>query len=368
VAGLLLSSGSPIGAQSPLGTVSGRVLSVKTGKPLKNVSVFLANTMLGSATNENGEFTITSVPPGSYELVVSHVGYLLKKQFMRLNPGQLLSVEFKVPQKIILLPDIEVTAHRDKTWKRQLKYFTTAFLGTSRNATKCRINNPEVLNFQQDRGKYIFRARARAPLLIENKALGYRLHYLLEEFEIEHGVVKYMGFPRFEPLEARNKKQQARWRKNRLKTYYGSQRHFLASFLSRRHGQSGFLVQAIRELPVGDDIVRAYDVAPDSLVTGGDTVFQKKLSFSHFLQVTYTRKNEAPEYQNWLAKQSGITRNDRTFFVPKAQTSWIKMNHHFAEVDTSGNVANPFAFTVYGYWGWERVADMLPFEYQPNRK
>ena len=341
---------------------------MKAGTPLKDVNAFLANTMLGSATNENGEFTITSVPAGSYELVISHVGYLLKKQFIRLNPGQLLSVEFKVPQKTILFPDIEVTARRDKTWKRQLKYFTTAFLGTSRNATKCRITNPEVLTFQQDRGKYIFSARARAPLLIENKALGYRLHYLLEDFEINHGVVQYMGFPRFEFLKAHSKKQQARWRKNRLKTYFGSQRHFLASFLSRRHGQNGFLVQAIRELPIGDDIDRAYDVAPDSLVTGGNVAFQKRISFAHFLQVTYTRKNEAPEYQNWLARQSGITRNDRTFFVPKAQTSWIKMNNPFAEVDTSGNIANPFAFTVYGYWGWERVADILPFEYHPDRK
>lgn len=365
---LLLLLASSTWAQSPGARVSGTVHGTKTGRPLRDANVFLANTMLGSSTNERGVFTITGIPSGSYELVVSHVGYVLKKQFIRLNPGDSVTVALRLAPKIITAPDIEVTAPRAKTWKRQLEYFEDAFLGTSKNASKCTITNPEILDFQGDPAKKQFIARANGTLIIENDALGYRIHYLLEEFGIKQGLVKYMGFPRFERLTPRNPKQQKQWRKNRLRTYRGSQRHFLASFLAGDHEKNGFLVQAVAQLPVGEEIIAAYDVSPDSLVTSGRTTFQKQLSFSNFLQVTYTRAKEAPEYLNWIAKQSGITRNDRTFFIPKAQTSWIKMNQYFAQVDTSGNVANPFAFTVYGYWAWRRVADMLPFEYRPERR
>ncbi|MFQ5771543.1 MAG: hypothetical protein ACE5HX_13475 [bacterium] len=35
-------------------------------------------------------------------------------------------------------------------------------------------------------------------------------------------------------------------------------------------------------------------------------------------------------------------------------------------MDTSGYLYNPLAVTVYGYWVWERVAELLPFEYSSH--
>ena len=42
--------------------------------PLENVAVYLNNTMLGTTTDKNGEFSIP-VKEGQYELIVSYLGY-----------------------------------------------------------------------------------------------------------------------------------------------------------------------------------------------------------------------------------------------------------------------------------------------------
>jgi hypothetical protein len=37
-------------------------------------------------------------------------------------------------------------------------------------------------------------------------------------------------------------------------------------------------------------------------------------------------------------------------------------------IDTLGHVYSPTAILRAGYWGWERVAEMLPWEYVPEGK
>ena len=56
------------------GTVSGKVVS-DSGEVLAFVNVYLTGTNLGSATDEDGVFTIENVPVGAQQLVVSTIGF-----------------------------------------------------------------------------------------------------------------------------------------------------------------------------------------------------------------------------------------------------------------------------------------------------
>ncbi len=67
-------------------------------------------------------------------------------------------------------------------------------------------------------------------LTIENNALGYKIQYVLENFELQKdGSFKYSGSASFIPQVASNPEEEKSWMSNRKKAYYGSIKHFLRS-------------------------------------------------------------------------------------------------------------------------------------------
>lgn len=57
------------------GKIRGIITDKTTGSPLIGANVILEGTVFGSATDQNGEYFILSVPPGTYSLNISIIGY-----------------------------------------------------------------------------------------------------------------------------------------------------------------------------------------------------------------------------------------------------------------------------------------------------
>lgn len=73
------------------GRIFGRVVDGETNSPLFGVSVNIVGTSLGAIANENGEYTISPVKPGTYNLRFTMIGY---KTLVRTNvPGRQRSGE-----------------------------------------------------------------------------------------------------------------------------------------------------------------------------------------------------------------------------------------------------------------------------------
>lgn len=64
---------------SSVGRIKGTVTDAKTGEPLFGVSVQIENSTMGAKTNIDGDFIILSVPPGTYNLLFTSVGYETQK-------------------------------------------------------------------------------------------------------------------------------------------------------------------------------------------------------------------------------------------------------------------------------------------------
>lgn len=60
------------------GKIKGRVIDKVTGKPLPGVSVQIEGTTMGAITGPDGDFLITLVPEGKYNLKVTTLGYTAK--------------------------------------------------------------------------------------------------------------------------------------------------------------------------------------------------------------------------------------------------------------------------------------------------
>ncbi|HUI09682.1 MAG TPA: carboxypeptidase-like regulatory domain-containing protein, partial [Bacteroidota bacterium] len=74
---LLVCVAVPVAAvAAPAGVnIEGTVKDAQTGDPLPGANVVLAGTSLGASADINGSYIIRNVPPGSYTIKVTYVGY-----------------------------------------------------------------------------------------------------------------------------------------------------------------------------------------------------------------------------------------------------------------------------------------------------
>lgn len=83
---LILSCFAPACGQR-LATLSG-VVQRPDGSVVPGASIQLRSTIRGGITNEQGQFSLPHLPPASYTLIISHVGYASVIETLRLLPGQ----------------------------------------------------------------------------------------------------------------------------------------------------------------------------------------------------------------------------------------------------------------------------------------
>ncbi len=248
----LLIGGPVIACAQPVGaTLTGTVRDAETGAPLPGVNVFLAETTLGTATDARGRFVIEHVPLGQHRLYASMVGYeAAARDTVLRRTRRPYVVHVRLTPDVLALEGVTVEAERDRRWQRRLRRFERHFLGASANADSTRLLNPEVLRFDATWwGK--LEVSAAAPLVVENRALGYRIRYFLEEFETTGTRTQWDGEPLFEPLVPEDSAQAARWRARREHAYRGSLRHFLRALRAGHVREAGFTMRLHRRDPFG---------------------------------------------------------------------------------------------------------------------
>lgn len=351
---LLLSADPAIAQNGASFIVTGRVLDDSTSAPLQNVDVFLANTTLGSGTDRNGRFEIKDVRRGLYELVARRIGYRSRSVRVYLTDSAKSVIELRLTAQPLQLGEIVVSAPDPSGWKSQLERFTRQFLGTTQNAGECKIINAEVLDFEAQ-GR-ILSATARAPLEIENLALGYHIQFILNSYKIrDDQVLTFIGLPRYRNLAESTADEGSRWGENRRRAYNGSLRHFLASLFKRELTADGFTIYLIPDseanlyhpLPGSEE-----DIPCDSAYTG-----EKTYEYKGVIRVRY--EGESPE-DGYNLPGAGM----RT-----PQTSWLRFTYGAITINPGGLVQDwLYPIQISGYMAWERMADALPLDYVPNTR
>jgi len=96
------------------GKITGRVVDAQTGDPLPGVNIIIEGTTLGAATDVDGEYVILNVPPGTYSLVASMIGYQKMRKIQVVVRVDLTTrVDFELQQTVVDLGrTVEVVAER----------------------------------------------------------------------------------------------------------------------------------------------------------------------------------------------------------------------------------------------------------------
>lgn len=101
-------------AASMNANIQGIVKDSTTGNILPGANCYLKGTASGASTDLNGEFRILNVPPGSYTLKVTYIGYVEKELPVLLKPNTDFSIDvYMNPTTIYLENEVVVTAQRE---------------------------------------------------------------------------------------------------------------------------------------------------------------------------------------------------------------------------------------------------------------
>jgi hypothetical protein len=385
-------------------TISGKVVNTATRSAIANASVFLNNTSKGTITDTAGNFVLTGLPAGSYELIISCVGYTtVVKAF---TDAQLpLDLRIELALRVAELDSVTVEPYDKNGWRNWGRLFTNNFIGSTPAANECVIKNYKVIRFRLSKKTNRLTAIADEPLIIENKALGYTIQYQLEEFvyDLSAQAVVYLGYPLFTKMSTARKRTQLKWVTNRQTAYTGSFTHFIRSLYNNRFAEEGFEVRRQKKVPnkekqrikgiyaaeerrsinsggktvmklgtslIAPDSVDYYnrimaqpdmiDVTSASLLTADSVSHWSNDStrlfyFTNTLAVTFT--NGGGEFMLDASGEMRTAKRQRSvIFLVQAEPVVVLRN---------GNYYPPQNVFLMGYWAWsEKMAHLLPIDYE----
>lgn len=378
--------------------ITGQVVDAVTKAPLQYANVFIDNSSFGVATDLDGNFRIENVPNIRAQLVVSFVGYRPKQIPISINdPTNQLSIEMEPNARnletITIISPKKIK--RSKEERKFLKRFKIDFLGRSAYSKDCRILNPYVLNFESlNDSTDGYNVTASDVIEVENKAMGYRISFKLDEFKYENGIVRKKGQSQFTELDPRSRKQNKKWVDARKLAYYGSDIHFLNSLLMDQLQKEGFRVNIVRYDSANFEYTSPLnppDLSEIFSVESTNHLFQYQLKTKFDIEITYTKEYEIEEYVKLYRtkskngnyrytdqkSRSSIILSDNQKLqsyretgidissVPLYQKTVISFNNRAPIISIPGYFNNVNDVVYLGWWTWGGFSEMLPLNYRP---
>ena len=351
--------------------IRGRVTDNETQLPLKGASVYINNTTKGSTTNDNGDFEIGPLQPGRYEVVASFVGYDALLYSAEIKSSN-LRISFKVEKKEEVLREVLVLSSELR--KRYLDIFKKFVIGQTIAAERCQIKNIEEVQFASGETKDEIMAYTEKALVIESPELGYTIHFDLLTFyynKVTSGAYFY-GYTRFVDW-GKDEKTKKKWIRKRRGAYEGSTVHFFLSLVNKQLAKEGFTVyqllktQKEKKDSAGITITRqktnqgmqmASKAIEDSMIRiYPDSVYKiYELRVNDGWRVMYSKNTDL---KTEMMRKNFISGQPSTGTV-----SVLRFREEPVLINARGIILTPIRLFYDGIWGYERLANMLPEDYE----
>ncbi|MDD5608848.1 MAG: carboxypeptidase-like regulatory domain-containing protein, partial [Ignavibacterium sp.] len=98
---------------SNTGKIAGRVTDKNNGEPLVGANIYIQELSTGASTDINGDYYILNIPPGSYTITVSMVGYArITKSNVSVIIDRTTTVDFILETTLIEVEGVLIVAER----------------------------------------------------------------------------------------------------------------------------------------------------------------------------------------------------------------------------------------------------------------
>ena len=350
--------------------IRGRVTDGETQLALKGASVYINNTTQGSVTNDKGDFELGPFQPGRYEVVASYVGYdaLLYSAEIKTSG---IRITFKLEKKEEVLREVLVLSSELR--KHYLDIFKKYVIGESVAADHCQIKNIEEVQFTSGETKDEVLAYTEKELVIENPELGYTIYFNLLDFyynKVTSGTY-FFGYTRFVDW-GKDEQTKKKWIRKRKQAYEGSTVHFFRSLVNKRLTKEGFTVYQLINMQKEKKDTLKVDVSPQN--NSGMKMASKAVedSMIRLYSDSAYRIYELLIKDGWRIFYSKNT--DLKLEImrkvmlsgqpPTGTLSGLRLREKPVLINERGIILTPIRLFYDYIWGYERVANMLPENYE----
>lgn len=301
--------------------IRGTVFDIETKSNISYASIYFNGSVIGTTTNNNGNFELDISKNRSMPLTVSAIGYF---SVTITDLSSVKSYDIYLRPKVFELKEVVVNSNsNERGRKANMRIFKDEFLGTTDNAQNCEILNENDIRFLYDSDDKILRAYALKPILIDNKALGYKITYFLDKFQYSKNTKTFSFSGNISFKEDSLLKITEQMLINRRLSYVGSRMHFFRALWSNNLSSEGFKIKNSLNK----------DLSYKDLVLVKDSV-KLILSSTPNLTISFSLINVS---EMVLLKKSIL----------------FDKNGYF----------DPMAFSWEGEMARQRIADLLPIEY-----
>ena len=213
--------------------IKGTILDKETKNTIPHATVYFSGTFVGTTTDQNGYFELDITKYASRPLAISAIGYYSYTliDFSKNDPF----IIYLTP-KAYELEEVVITAKSyARERKANLKLFKNAFLGKTFNARKCEIINENDITFNYGSDDDTLKAFALKPILVNNRALGYKVTYYLDKFEYyrKSNVIFFTGNIIFNE-DLSTEETYKRFHERRKNSYVGSRMYFFRALWANK--------------------------------------------------------------------------------------------------------------------------------------
>lgn len=337
--------------------IKGTVKDALSKESLPGCTIYINNTTIGTNSDSEGNFFLDVGSQNTVNVILSYIGYesISRKIDFLDNKIQLIEVELSLKENTFL--DVQVSTKKDRKWERQLKKFTNSFLGYSDFAKKCKIENPWILNFEEENGE--LKTNANEPLKIKNSALGYYIIYELKHFVSTSESYGTIGNVQFEELQPKNKKEFEYWTKNRNLSYQKSPTYLFKSILNQSLLENGFelFIKNPKSTLIRTDDFN-YELNNSNILKYDIT---KDINFGNKPNIKIITIPDNLEIHNKFLKSPIKTYSNFDYAV-----SWMQFRNQKVQVNTEGIPINPEDMVISGDMNYLKFAGILPLNYKPS--
>lgn len=100
----------PVGSFAQAGNIKGEVKDARTGETLVGANILIQGTTRGTITDLDGQYTLSDVTPGTYNIVVSYISYDSQIKQLRVLPGNVTELDISLQPATLAIESVKVTA------------------------------------------------------------------------------------------------------------------------------------------------------------------------------------------------------------------------------------------------------------------